>query len=141
MFILDTNVISELRKAHTGKADTGVVEWAAKIDPVSLYMSVISIFELEKGVLLIERRDPAQGGLLRNWLEERVLTTFADRILAIDTAVSRRCATLHVPNPRSDRDAMIAATGLVHGMAIATRNVADFEPTGVPVFNPWRTST
>lgn len=103
----------------------------------SLYISVISVLELEIGILLVERRDQEQGTILRAWMDRHVLPTFSARILAIDTAVAQRCAMLHVPNPRSDRDALIAATALVHGLTVATRNVADFERMGVGVLNPW----
>jgi predicted nucleic acid-binding protein len=103
----------------------------------SLYISVISVLELELGILLIERRDKEHGAILRAWMDRHVLPTFASRILAIDTAVAQRCAALHVPSPRSDRDALIAATALVHGLTVATGNVDDFERTGVGVVNPW----
>ncbi len=135
MYILDTNVVSELRKAK--KAHQNVKKWAQPLPSSSLYISVISVLELEIGILLIERRDKAQGAILRAWMDRHVLPTFSGRILAIDTAVAQRCATLHVPNPRSDRDALIAATAFVHGLTVATRNVADFERMGVGVLNPW----
>jgi predicted nucleic acid-binding protein len=140
MYILDTNVISELRKAR--KTHQNVRKWAERVPSASLYISVISVLELEIGILLIgrrdkDRRDKEQGAILRAWMDRHVLPTFSGRILAIDTAVAQRCATLHVPNPRSDRDALIAATALVHGLTVATRNVADFERTGVGVLNPW----
>jgi toxin FitB len=135
MYILDTNVISELRKAK--KAHQNVRKWAQPLPAASLYISVISVLELEIGILLIERRDEEQGAILRAWMNRHVLPTFSGRILAIDTAVAQRCATLHVPDPRSDRDALIAATALVHGLTVATRNVVDFEHMGVGVLNPW----
>ena len=131
MYLLDTNVVSELRRAKAGKADPHVVAWAASVPVASLFLSAITVLELELGVLLIERRDPVQGALLRAWLEEQVLPAFSERILAVDTAVARRCAKLHVPDPRSERDALIAATALTHGLIVATRNGADFQPTGV----------
>jgi len=137
MYILDTNVISELRKAR--KTHPNVRKWAERLPSVDLYISVISVLELEIGILLIHRRDKDQGAILRVWMDSHVLPTFSGRILPIDTAVAQRCATLHVPNPRSDRDALIAATALVHGLTVATRNVADFEPTGVSVVDPWET--
>ncbi len=137
MYVLDTNVVSELRKAKDGKADKHVTAWAVSIPPSSQFVSVITIMELELGVLRIERRDPMQGAALRAWLDDRVLPTFTDRVLPIDTEVARRCAGLHVPDPRAERDALIAATALVHGMAVVTRNTADFEPTGVRIINPW----
>jgi toxin FitB len=135
MYILDTNVVSELRKAK--KANQNVTRWAQPLPSTTLYISVISILELEIGILLLERRDKKQGAILRTWMGRHVLPTFSGRILAIDTAVAQRCATLHVPNPRSDRDALIAATALVHGLTVATRNVADFDGMGVDVLNPW----
>ena len=137
MYLLDTNVISELRKARAGKADRHVVAWAAPIALTQLFVSVITIHELEMGVLLAERRDPRQGRLLRTWLDGRVVAGFGARILPVETAVVRRSARLHVPDPRPFRDALIAATALVHGMTVVTRNVQDFEPTGVPIVNPW----
>ena len=137
MYLLDTNVVSELRKAKTGKADANVSNWAERVSALSLFLSAITILELETGILLIERRDPSQGAALRSWLDLQVLPAFSGRILAIDTAVALRCARLHVPDPRSDRDALIAATALVHGLIIVTRHVADFAPTGVPILNPW----
>ncbi len=137
MFVLDTNVVSELRKANTGKADANVVAWANSVLPASLFLSAISILELEMGILLIERRDQEQAKMLRNWLENQVLPTFEERILVVDTAVARQCARLHVPDPCSERDALIAATALVHGMTVVTRNVDDFKPTGIAVLNPW----
>ena len=137
MYLLDTNIISELRKAKGGKADKNVKAWAKSVSATSMFLSVITVLELETGILLIERRDSKQGAMLRTWLDGHVLPAFSGRILAIDVAVAQRCAKLHVPNPRADRDALIAATALVHGMMVVTRNVADFEPTGVEIFNPW----
>ena len=140
MFILDTNVISELRKAKAGKADANVVAWAASQDPSALFLSAITLLELEMGVRLTERRDSAQGAILRAWMDNRVLPAFDGRVLPVDGPVALCCAALHVPDPRSDRDALIAATGIVHAMPIVTRNVADFEPTGVKIINPWEQS-
>jgi len=135
MYILDTNVISELRKGR--KTHPSVRKWAEALPSASLYISVISVLELEIGILLLQRHDEQQGAILREWMDRHVLPAFCGRILSIDTAVAQRCATLHVPNPCSDRDALIAATALVHGLTVATRNVADFERTGVGVVNPW----
>jgi predicted nucleic acid-binding protein len=103
----------------------------------SLFVSAITILELETGVLLVQRRDPKQGALLRAWLEQSVLPAFSGRVLPVDTAVAQRCASLHVPDPRSDRDALIAATAMVHHMTVVTRNMADFTATGAPLLNPW----
>lgn len=137
MYILDTNVISELRKVRSGKADVQVACWADSVAVQELYLSAISVQELETGVLLIERRDAKQGAILRAWLENQVLPAFAERILPVDVAVARRSTALHVPDPRPVRDALIAATGLVHGMTIVTRNIEDFHYSGVRLINPW----
>jgi predicted nucleic acid-binding protein len=137
MYILDTNVVSELRKIRRGKADSHVADWADSVDAADLYLSAITIQELEIGVLLAERRDPSQGAIFRAWLNSHVLPAFTGRILAVDTAVAQRSARLHVPNPHPVRDGLIAATALVHGMTVVTRNVADFEATGVAILNPW----
>ena len=133
MYLVDTNVVSELRKAKNAI----VRAWADALPAESLYLSVVSILELEIGILLLERRDRRQGAVLRAWMDGHVLPTFSDRILAVDTRVAQRCAALHVPDPRSDRDALIAATALVHDMTVVTRNVSHFQPIGVAVFNPW----
>ena len=137
MYLLDTNVVSELRKARTGKADAFVVNWARSIPPEMLYLSVITVLELEMGILALERRDQRQGRLIRRWLEDQVLPTFDGRILVIDTEVARKCAELHVPDRRAERDAMIAATALVHRMKVVTRNVVDFEQSMIETVNPW----
>ena len=137
MYILDTNVVSEMRKVKDGKADRNVTAWEARVSSGALYLSVITILELEYGTLRLERRDPAQGSILRAWLEQHVIPAFRDRTLPIDTAVVKLCAGLHVPNRRPERDAMIAATALVHRMTVVTRNVIDFAAMGVPVINPW----
>jgi predicted nucleic acid-binding protein len=137
MFLLDTNVVSELRKVRSGKADPNLATWIESVDAAELYVSVITVMELELGVLSIERKDAAQGAMLRSWLEQQVLPEFSGRSLPIDTAVAQRCARLHVPDKRGERDALIAATALVHGMTVVTRNVVDFERTGVPLLDPW----
>ena len=140
MFLLDTNVISELRKAGDGKADANVVAWLSSVDATTFYLSAITLMEIELGILRIKRRDPAQGARLRAWMDQHILPEFADRTLPVDTVVALRCAPLHVPDPRPERDAFIAATALAHGMTVVTRNVADFAPTGVPLLNPWDAS-
>jgi predicted nucleic acid-binding protein len=137
MQLLDTNVVSELRKAGTRRIDAKVARWAAAADAGSFFVSVITLMELETGVRLVERRDARQGEPLRRWLDDKVRPGFAGRVLPVDEAVALRCAALHVPDPRPERDALIAATALVHGMTLVTRNVADFEPMAVPLFDPW----
>ncbi len=137
MYLLDTNVISELRKAGSGKADPRVVSWLSEQDAASLFISAVTLMELDLGILLVERRDPAQGARLRSWMDDYVLPEFADRTVPVEKAVALRCSRLHVPDPRPERDAFIAASALVHGMRIVTRNVVDFEPMGVTIINPW----
>lgn len=136
MFLLDTNVVSELRVLR--RADPNVVSWARSISAQQMYLSAISVLELEYGVLRLERRDAASGGILRRWIDDQVLPNFAERILAFDVDAALRCAALHVPEPRSERDAMIAATALTKGLTIVTRNVADFAIAGLNVINPWQ---
>jgi predicted nucleic acid-binding protein len=137
MYIIDTNVISELRKAKSKNANKNVIKWAKSVSPASLFLSVITILELETGIYTVARRDPSQGALLRTWMDTHVLPTFTDRILLLDVAVAQSCARLHVPNKKSERDAIIAATALLHGMTVVTRNIEDFKLTGVELLNPW----
>ncbi len=137
LYLLDTNVISELRKAGDGRADPRVVAWLSGVEAGDLYLSAVTVMELELGILRVERRDASQGARLRGWMETRVMPAFGGRILAVDAAVARRCAALHVPDPRAERDAYIAASALVHGMVVVTRNVADFAATGARLIDPW----
>jgi len=141
MYFLDTNVISELRKVRSGRAAKNVAVWTQTVDAAELFVSSISIMEIEIGVLSIERKDAKQGALFRFWLEKHVLPEFSTRTLPVDMAVARRCAQLHVPDKRAERDALIAATALVHGMTVVTRNVCDSHPTGVTILNPWENGT
>lgn len=134
MFLLDTNVISELRKPQ---ADANVVAWAKSIIAPRMFISAITLKELETGVLRIERRDPVQGTVLRTWLKRHVIPAFDARILPIDAAVALRCASLHVPDRVNESDALIAATALVHGLTVVTRNISDFQSSGVALINPW----
>ena len=137
MYLLDTNVVSELRKIRSGKADANVARWADSVQAIELFISVITLQELEIGVLLAELRDPPQGKVFRSWLGSHVLPAFVGRVLSVDAAVSLRSAQLHVPDAKPFRDGLIAATALVHGMTVVTRNTQDFELTGVKLINPW----
>ena len=137
MFLLDTNVVSELRKKSN--ADSSVVGWSLSQPASMLFLSVIIVRELEYGVLLAARKDAQKAGVLKNWLET-ILERFDGRTIAIDTEIARRCAALHVPDPKSERDSWIAATALVHKLTVVTRNTRDFEGTGVKLFNPWLAS-
>ncbi|KQU74798.1 MULTISPECIES: type II toxin-antitoxin system VapC family toxin [unclassified Ensifer] len=137
-YLLDTNVISELRKVGDGKANANVVAWVGSEDAARFFISAITVLELERGVLGVQRRDATQGARLRSWLDSHVRPEFAGRILSVDDAVATRCAHLHVPDRRNEADALIAATALVHDMIVVTRNVRDFEGTGVVVVDPWQ---
>jgi predicted nucleic acid-binding protein len=137
MFVLDTDVVSELRKVEAGKGHRQVAAWSHQVTVGETFLAAITILELELGILLLERKDKRQGAILRAWIDTRVLPEFDGRVLPIDAAVAQRCAKLHVPDPRPMRDALIAATALVHGMTVVTRNVRDFEPMGVEILNPW----
>ena len=138
MFVLDTNVVSELRKVRSGKANPGVASWAEQVPSAALFISAITIHELEHGVLLSERSDPAQGALLRAWLDQSVVAAFKTRVLPVDERVARRAAALHVPDPAPFRDALIGATALVHDMTVVTRDLKDFQRfDNLDVHNPW----
>jgi len=137
MYLLDTNVVSELRKVRLGKADPNVTAWAQPIPSATMFLSVITIHELEAGILRAQRRDTAKGALLRTWLETQILPAFAGRIHPVDIATAQLAATLSVPNPKQLSDALIAATALIHGLTLVTRNVPDFQATGVRLVNPW----
>jgi len=140
MFLLDTNVVSELRKAGTDKVNPDVEKWAESVSGQQTFISTITIFELERGVLLMERRDPKQGSILRQWLNSHVLAEYSDRIIPISVNIARRCAALHVPDPMPYYDALIASTALEHCLTVVTRNTEDFDRTGVNLFNPWLSS-
>lgn len=141
MYLLDSNVLSELRKSSSGRANRGVVEWAASVPAESLFVSAITILELEKGVQLKERQDAIAGKALRRWLDEKVYPSFHGRVLSVDMRIARENGSYHVPDPCPLADSLIAATAKVHGLMVVTRNVKDFEAfenRGLRVFNPWK---
>jgi predicted nucleic acid-binding protein len=135
VFLLDTNVLSELRRRD--RCDVRVAAWADGIAPSQLYLSAITILEIETGTLLLARRDPASGAALRAWIDGKVLPAFYGRIVPVDTPVAQCCARLHVPDPKSERDALIAASAIVHRLRLVTRNVNHFQSMRVDLLNPW----
>jgi predicted nucleic acid-binding protein len=135
-YLLDTNVVSELRKSES-RANPAVRSWARTQRTSELFLSVITVMEVEIGVGRVEKRDTAQGVVLRRWLEQDLLPAFSGRLLPVDVAVARRAAGLHVPDPRPERDVLIAATALEAGLTVVTRNVVDFEALGVDLVDPW----
>lgn len=139
MYILDSNIISELRKIALNRANHSVIQWFSRIPHEQLYLSAITVMELNIGILRLERRDPAQAKPLRQWFEQYVLPEFSDRTVAVDSEIALCCSQLHVPNPHSERDALIAATAMVHDMTVVTRNIKDFKTTGVSLINPFDT--
>ena len=137
MYILDTNVISEFRKIGNNTCHPNVLSWSNTIDVPLLYLSVITLMELEIGCLSLTRRDVEQATILRTWISDYVLTAFHGRILPFDQPSAQKCAALHVPDRKSERDAMIAAIALHSDFTLVTRNIRDFVGTGVRIINPW----
>ncbi|WP_238945404.1 type II toxin-antitoxin system VapC family toxin [Allofranklinella schreckenbergeri] len=137
MYLLDTNVISELRKAEKGRADAQVMQWFAHIQSQQAYVSVISLAEIQIGILLLARRDSQAATTLQDWLEARLLPEFANRILPLDSRAALLSAQFHIPDKSPLNDAYIAATAKAHGLTLVTRNVRDFEGLGIEVFNPF----
>jgi predicted nucleic acid-binding protein len=137
MLLLDTNVVSELRKVASGRAHPNVVVWNETVDPAETFISSVVLHELEIGVWLVEHNDPVAGKVLRNWLENTVLATFSGRILPLDEAAAVQAARWHVPDPKPINDAYIAATAFTRRMTLVTRNIRDFDGMGVALVNPW----
>lgn len=137
MYLLDTNVLSEMRKYESGRIDRAVAAWVRSVAKEDLYLSVMTIIEIELGIAKLERHDAPQAALLRRWLREHVEPVFSDALLPLDLSIARRCGPLHVPDPRPERDAWIAATALEHDLIVTTRNGKDFAGTGVTIVNPW----
>lgn len=138
MYLLDTNIVSELRLLPKNRADANFVTWASQFpDDRIFYINSVVVMELERGVMLKQRKDPVQGNILANWLYNDILPSFSSRILDIDRAVAHVCSTLHVPNPKPENDAWIAATAIAYGMTLVTRNVKDFAGINVNTINPF----
>ena len=136
MYLLDTNVISELRKKD--RIDPGVLRWSQSVLPIMLYISAISVLEVEIGILQLERRDPTQGSILRRWYNQALRPAFEGRIVPVDHHVAECTARFSVPNRRPERDALIGATAAVHGYILVTRNIRDFGDMGLELLDPWQ---
>ncbi|MGP9722744.1 type II toxin-antitoxin system VapC family toxin [Corynebacterium sp. AOP40-9SA-29] len=132
--LLDTNVLSELRKP---RGELRVREWVDAQPLNGLFISAITVLEIETGILRVARKDESQASALRHWFEGRVLTGFEGRILPVDLGVVRHVARLHVPDRAPQHDALIAGTALAHDLTVVTRNTRDFANTGVELLNPW----
>jgi predicted nucleic acid-binding protein len=140
LYLLDSNIVSEFRKVPTGRANLGVVTWAQSVPVATLFISAITLMELEKGVQLKVQQDPMAGEILRRWMVEKVQPSFEGRVLAVDAAVAIENAGYHVSDPRPLADSLIAATARIHNLYVVTRNVKDFEPFeayGLRILNPW----
>lgn len=135
MFLLDTDVVSELRRHD--QTDARVAAWADTLHPSAFFLSAITILEIEAGIVALEQQDEKQGAALRSWVDNNVLPAFEGRILPVDIAVAQRSARLQLHHPRRDRDALIAATALVHRLTVVTRHPDGFQPLGVDLLNPW----
>lgn len=133
-YLLDTNVLGELRSKH---GDVGVKHWIAGQRSTDLAISVITVIEIELEVRRRTRSDPRAGALLDQWLRERVLTAFIGRILPLDLDAARYVAPIHLPDAAPDHAALIAATALAHDLAVVTRNERDFHRASVRLVNPW----
>lgn len=136
MFLFDTNVISEFRKIEKGKANTGVIRWSENHDIRLAYISVITVMEIQQGILRLARKDEAQAQRLQQW-RDKILNTFEGRIIPVTTEIALQCAGFHVPDKQPANDALIAATAKVKGLTVVTRNSKDFDFSGVKVFNPF----
>lgn len=137
MFLLDTNVVSELRKVKNGKANAHVVAWLGTQNPSDFFINAIVQMKLERGILAMERKDPIQGHHLRQWQSELFAKFLTNRILPITDTTAQLCAKLHIPDHAPENDAWIASSALEHRLILVTRNVADFERMGVRLFNPF----
>lgn len=137
MYLLDTNVISEIRRLKHGKCHPSVAQWVSKTSEALMRTSVIVMMELERGVLALERKNPEQGKVLRTWLENQVKPSFLGKVLPIDEKTAEICAKLHIPAHAPENDAWIASSALQHKLILVTRNVADFKQMGVKLFNPF----
>ena len=138
MYLLDTNLISEIRKMPKGKCDQGVEQWVKTTSQNLMFTSAVVLMELERGILAMERKDMAQGTMLRTWFEKDVLPAFQSKILSVNEQTARICAKLHIPDHTPENDAWVAASAIQHNLVLVTRNTDDFARTGVRLLNPFQ---
>ena len=138
MYLLDTETAAELRKASMRRGDQSLRDWAGSVDVKDVYLSAITLQELEMGVRLSERDDPKRGAVLRDWMSRQVLHHLSARVLPINTAIALKAAELHGQRARTLSHAFIAATASVQGLSVVTRKVASFSDMGVSIVNPWQ---
>jgi predicted nucleic acid-binding protein len=134
MYLLDTRIVVEIGKAKSGGTDPGLAAWAAGVDRQRLFVSAIALLELDAAAAHLARRDRSAGGVLQAWIDDRVMAAFEGRILPVDAPVARRRAQLAYPD---SRNGLLAATALVHGLTLVTRNLAAFRAGRVRTFDPW----
>jgi len=137
MYLLNTNIISELKKLDSGKIHPQVQRWAYSINLMQTKISVVSIIEIRTGILSLARKDQAQAASLDNWFTNRLLPAYRTRTLSVDTEVALICAQLHIPAKRPINDAYIAATAIAHNLTLVTCNVRDFQGLPLMLENPF----
>jgi len=140
MYLLDTNALSELRKVRNGRADLAFAQWSETVSIDLLHASVVTLFEIETGILLLDRRERVQAAILRRWFDQ-VKMQMEGHIVPVDADIALCCAGLNVPDPRPFRDAFIGATAFVRGYTLVTRNVRDFHGMKIDIVNPWQAPT
>ena len=134
-FLLDTNVVSELRRG--AKCDARVAAWQAAHSPSVCHLSVISLMEIRLGIELVRRRDPKHGEILQSWYDTKVRSAFSKRTLPVTPEIAEKCAELHAERTRPFRDSLILATALSHNLTVVTRNTKDFSDSAARILNPW----
>lgn len=138
MYLLDTNIISQIRKINAPSCPIAFKSWFDSVDLTMCYLSAITVFEVELGILQKSRKDPVQAQILRDWFENQVKTEFATRILPIDTQSALKSAGFHVPNPASLPDSLIAGVAVAYNMILVTKNAKDFiDFQDIQLFNPF----
>jgi len=137
MYLLDTNVVSEIRKIRQNKTNQNVVAWLSRVQKESLYTNAVVLMEIERGILRLENIDPQQADRFKNWYHSAVKPMFHERILPIDEATATVCSRLHVPDLSPENDAWVAASAIQYDLTLVTRNTRDFGHSNLRVLNPF----